>query len=458
MSDLETYKNRIQKEIDIFNDNIDVHNLPNIFHYWSKKYIKPIFEEYGFSSFAEFFAFNILKNYEKFDKTTRNFISIGAGNCNLEVEIVKLLLEKGLTNFKFECVDINEAMLERGRALARHLKIEEYMTFTSLDCNQWVSNKKYTVVIANQSLHHIEKLETLFSEIKSSLVDNGKFIINDMIGRNGHQRWPEALTRVRQFWSQLPDRYKYNHLLGRTEVEYVNWDCSGEGFEGIRAQDILPLLIKNFHFEIFIAYGNIIDIFIDRCFGHNFDVENDQDIKFIDMIHETDEALLQAGAIKPTHLVAVLSKEKCANPIYSRGLTPENCVREVPSNIFSLFIEEFKDRKAGSDKLTAIYNQGVYEDLWVSKKALIKIKSLNKGTIRFCGYFPENIHSQFHIKVQTNEGLKKEVKITENYFEFEITATPLADNFIELKSNFIIENPGSDTRELSFLLVDIKCE
>jgi hypothetical protein len=29
------------------------------------------------------------------------------------------------------------------------------------------------------------------------------------------------------------------------------WDCSKVGFEGIRAQDILPLLVKNSRFEAF---------------------------------------------------------------------------------------------------------------------------------------------------------------------------------------------------------------
>ncbi len=66
------------------------------------------------------------------------------------------------------------------------------------------------------------------------------FVTNDMIGRNGHQRWPEALEIVNQYWHELPEAYRYNKLLSRYEPEYMNWDCSTEGFEGIRAQDILP--------------------------------------------------------------------------------------------------------------------------------------------------------------------------------------------------------------------------
>jgi len=34
------------------------------------------------------------------------------------------------------------------------------------------------------------------------------------------------------------------------------WDCSKQGFEGIRAQDILPLLVKKFSFRSFLGFGN----------------------------------------------------------------------------------------------------------------------------------------------------------------------------------------------------------
>ena len=80
-----------------------------------------------------------------------------------------------------------------------------------------------------------------------------------MIGRNGHQLWPEALEIVHEFWRQLPERYRYNRALKRYEELYENWDCSLESFEGIRAQDILPLLLEYFHFQLFVGCGNVID-------------------------------------------------------------------------------------------------------------------------------------------------------------------------------------------------------
>jgi hypothetical protein len=53
-------------------------------------------------------------------------------------------------------------------------------------------------------------------------------------------RWPEALELVTELWKELPTKYKDNCLLKRVQLEYENWDCSTEGFEGVRSQDILP--------------------------------------------------------------------------------------------------------------------------------------------------------------------------------------------------------------------------
>ena len=224
-------------------------------------------------------------------------------------------------------------MLNRGRELATKEGMINYMSFTQVDLNKWKSGKVYTSVIANQSLHHIQSLEDVFGEIKKSLHEHGAFISSDMIGRNGHQRWPEALLALHEFWKKLPESHKYNHQLKRHEEMYENWDCSTEGFEGIRAQDILPLLIKNFDFHLFIAFSNVIDVFVDRNFGPNFNPTNKWDTDFIDAVHQFDEESIRNGLIKPTHMRAVMRKYPADNLDYSRCYSPEYCVRNPSASI-----------------------------------------------------------------------------------------------------------------------------
>ena len=117
------------------------------------------------------------------------------------------------------------------------------------------------------------------------------------------------------------------HQLHRFEKSFVNWDCSTTGFEGIRGQDILPLLLQSFRFEAFVAYSNLINVFVDRCFGHNFDAKNPEDIAFIERIGAPDEQLIDEGKIKPTQMIAVMRVAPGESPRYYRHWSAEFCVR-----------------------------------------------------------------------------------------------------------------------------------
>jgi hypothetical protein len=211
--------------------------------------------------------------------------------------------------------------------VAEREEIGQWIEFQEGDFNEWQPHQEYDAVIANQSLHHVLNLEGLFSRIQENLRPGGRFVISDMIGRNGHQLWPEALEIVQEFWKELPPSYRFNNLLQRHEEVFDNWDCSQEGFEGIRAQDILPLLLGRFHFEFFFAFGNVIDPFVSRSFGHNFNASGRWDREFIDRLHRCDQQEMLAGNIKPTHMVAVAGNDRDVPRVFAEPFSPEFCVR-----------------------------------------------------------------------------------------------------------------------------------
>lgn len=320
------YQDKIQQELNNFAEVTNVHDLPAIYGYWADKHLLPLFRECGFEGVDEFYAKHLVAAAHRVGGHAR-FISIGSGNCDTEVRVAKLIQEMGLTDFTLECLELNPAMLERGRQDAIANGVERNLQFVQADFNSWVPAGQYTGVMANHSLHHVTNLEGLFDGIKSALHPKGYFITSDMIGRNGHMRWPEALAHVERFWEEIPDSCRYNQLLKRHEREFVNWDCSGEGFEGIRAQDILPLLIERFDFPLFLGFAAVVTPFIDRCFGHNFDHTSPEHQALIDRIHKVDEEGFRTGELKPTQMLAVMSPQPSESHIYARGLSPQASVR-----------------------------------------------------------------------------------------------------------------------------------
>ncbi len=325
------YDARIAAEIATFTDDEIVHDLPAIFHYWSNKYLLPKIQAFGFSHPDDFFVKQFAAVMAHSDaQETHHFISIGAGNCDTEVRIAKTLIAQGLSRFTIECLELNPAMIERGRLLAATEGVAAHIIPVVGDFNAWTPDKHYHAVMANQSLHHVMNLEGLFDAIARAIHGfEGVLITSDMIGRNGHQRWPEALAIVEEYWQALAPRYRYNHQLRRQEDSFVNWDCSVEGFEGIRAQDILALLVERFHFDLFVPFANVITPFIDRGFGPNFDVERAEDRALIDEIHKRDEREMAAGCITPTQMFAVLSLDHARPSKAPSGMSPNDCIRRV---------------------------------------------------------------------------------------------------------------------------------
>jgi SAM-dependent methyltransferase len=323
------YAARLAAEDRHYRDDTNVHSLPDIFHYWSNRYVRPKLEAFGFSTPEEMFRKYLDQQFQRHRNQSKRFVSFGSGNCNMEIELALELRAQGHSDFVIDCVDLNPSMLDRGRASAAHREVAGQLKFVRADFNAWTPEHEYDAVIANQALHHVLKLEELFARIKSSLQPNGSLIVSELIGRNGHQRWPEALSIVHEFWRKLPPSYRFNRKLDRYEEMYLNYDCSSDGFEGIRSQDILPLLLQNFHFDVFVAFANVIDPFVDRAFGYNFDAQAQWDRSFIDAIHQRDEQEFAAGILKPTHMLAVLGKDPSLPTLCHPPLTPEFCVRDT---------------------------------------------------------------------------------------------------------------------------------
>lgn len=327
-SELSDYETAKLQEIENYRYVENIHDLPEIYHYWSNKFLSPLFEKSGFSGIDEFFAKYLAEGL----RSKSRLLSIGSGLCDTEVRITLLLRKMGFQDFTFECLELNPALIERGRELASKEGVADHMIFTEADFNEWKPKTSYSGIMANHSLHHVVNLEDLFDGIKNCLDSSANFVVNDMIGRNGHQCWPEALTVVDQFWKELPETYQYNHQLKTHNLEFTNWDCSLEGFEGIRAQDILPLLLGRFNFKYFFGFANVITPFIDRGFGHNFDSSSEWDKSFIDRVHDADESGFHGGTLKPTQMLAVMTNEQISSSLYVRGLSPQMSVRRVTNS------------------------------------------------------------------------------------------------------------------------------
>jgi hypothetical protein len=329
-----SYEERLETQFIQYKSGAEIHALPEIFHYWSNKYLRPRLENvFDIVSARDFYATPFARQIDSSFEQVK-FVSIGSGDCSLEIEIVEHLLSTGYRNFSLVCLELSESLIREGRESTQKRSLESYLSISKFDANRESFEGRVHGFMANYSLHHIVELERLFAMIDNCLSPTGCFLTMDMIGRNGHMRWPETLRFVDALWDVIDENKKFNHQLNQHYRKFENYDCSSEGFEGIRAQDIMPLLVSKFSFTQFLAVGGIIDIFIDRSYGPNYDVNSPTDTQFIDFVEGLNSDLINLGFIKPTMLYAAMAKKSAGiKPRTIGNLTPEFCVRDLSDTL-----------------------------------------------------------------------------------------------------------------------------
>lgn len=321
------YQDKVSQQIEQYAAGYDEFPIPEMFHYWSHTYVRErVVRIFGTETTTDFYANQFSELFLSCERP--NIVSFGSGDAAQEIQIAQALLAMGRSNFRFLCLDLIPESVARANRSAVAAGVSEVLSSRVFDVNLDDLPIQIDGAMAHQSLHHFVELERTFDLIARQMPDHGMFLTQDMIGRNGHMRWPEVLNFVESIWRDLPDQKKYNHITKRIYPNFINFDCSKEGFEGIRAQDILPLLVERFDFSGFVGEGGVIEVFLDRSFGHNFRSNNEVDRQFVDALELFNSALLSAGKIKPTMMIARMGKiGKCPPTKSCNGITPTRSIR-----------------------------------------------------------------------------------------------------------------------------------
>ncbi len=323
----QSYEEQVKQQIEQYRDTENMHDLPAIYHVWSASYVQPALKQvFGVDDINQFYVEAFLTASRQ-NPAPPIFLSLGCGDGTVEIGIAQALRQRGLGQFRFVCYDLSDILLDRFRE-ALPVDLATQFDLVAGDLNAHVFESKFDAVMANHSLHHIVDLEGVYRTIFECLTDGGIFVTSDMIGRNGHMRWPEARLFVDFFWPLLTLRQRRNILLRRQERAFLDYDCSGEGFEGVRAQDVLPLILKQgFHPWKFLGFGGMVDVFVDRCFGRGFDVANPDDVFLVKRIGFLNEVLLDAELVKPTMMLAYFTKAARNDSVHYRNRSAEISVR-----------------------------------------------------------------------------------------------------------------------------------
>ncbi len=369
------YAAKLKQEISIYEQNTNVHNLPEIHDVYTGKFLVPSLQQLsGRGDWKEWWIKEIDEFVEKVKRPV-TILSLACGNGDLEIDLLnKLSTQDRVTIIG---VDVNPKMIARAREMAKKQNLSQ-AKFEVQDLNFPNLSAPIDIVLANQSLHHLVKLENLFDEIAAKASPDMIFLINDMIGRNGHIMWPNSELVMQKLWQELPKKYKRNAYTKKYDSKPFNYDCSNDGFEGIRAQDILPLLVRYFDVEMFLPFSTIINRFTERVYGHNFDTKLEQDKQLILSILKLDVQLMEEKKLAPTQAFMRVQQKGTVNKMRYLYQTPQEAIAArqfaVPSDEKAFSLETPARRSKRIKPLVSIVIP-VFNNLEYTKKCLTAIET-----------------------------------------------------------------------------------
>jgi SAM-dependent methyltransferase len=185
-------------------------------------------------------------------------LSLGSGYCGHELDMARAI---GLPSVVV-CTDINDALFGQARAAAEAEGLNFEFRMADLNFIE-IEPGTYDVIFAHASLHHVINLERLFAGVEAGLTPQGVFHLVEVVGKNRKLIWDVNERFANATLACLPDS-----ITGGLRVDVP---VDADGMEGVRQEDILPLLRERFFALYELRHGAFIRFVcthpdLGRCF------------------------------------------------------------------------------------------------------------------------------------------------------------------------------------------------
>ena len=222
-------------------------------------------------------------------------LSLASGYCGHEIDLARELQ----MDYEILCTDLNADLFPVPRARAEELGLK--MDFREADLNfLTVEPGKYDLIFAHAAVHHVINLEHLFAEIAGGLSPRGLFHLVEVVGENRRLIWDRNQDLANSLLDALP-----RDVVGEARLD-VPYD--EEGMEGIRQEDILPLLHGSFDPVFEYRHGAFMRfICTHNDLGKRLDPADPRSRRCLDFLIESDRSAVRNGILEPLELWGVYS-------------------------------------------------------------------------------------------------------------------------------------------------------
>jgi SAM-dependent methyltransferase len=234
-------------------------------------------------------------------------VSLGCGFGALE----RSLITRGIAR-KIKAYDFSKAAIIEARRLAQEQQLRN-VTYYIADLERLVlPASSVDVVFAHQSIHHVEGLERLFSQIHKALKPGGIFHLHEFVGPSRFQWTKAQLTLVNEYLSSLPPRLRQlpsggpKPLVQRPTVDAM---IAADPTEAVRSSEILAVLRS---YLTIIEQRQIGGALLHLALGdiaRNFDPDQPEDSGHLQRLFVLEDQMMAEGVIGSDFVVVTAGRE-----------------------------------------------------------------------------------------------------------------------------------------------------
>jgi SAM-dependent methyltransferase len=256
-----------------------VHAHDSWHYYWLG--VAEVIKRSPFSNFAEFLE----ERFAHLERPLR-ILSLASGYCGHE-----LLLAQDLScDYQLTCTDINGDLFAEARSRAQENGLS--VDFQEADLNfMEIENDSFDMIFAHAAIHHVINLEQLFSRIREGLAPQGIFHMVEVVGENRRLIWDRNEKLANALLDTLPENLTDGIRLA---VPYDE-----EGMEGIRQEDILPVLHSSFSPLFEYRHGAFMRFLCTHGeLGKKLNPGDPRARRYLDFLIETDRSAVRNGVLQ----------------------------------------------------------------------------------------------------------------------------------------------------------------
>jgi 2-polyprenyl-3-methyl-5-hydroxy-6-metoxy-1,4-benzoquinol methylase len=223
-------------------------------------------------------------------------------------------LERGLSKYQFarihEGVDLTAHAIRLAEEAAQ-AKGLQHIQYRVADLNTIaLTPDAYDVIFGVSSIHHVENLEHLFSQVRQALRPTGYLFLDEYIGPAKFQWTDDQLHLMNEQLALMPAHLrrdvtqpgKLKDKVARKTLRFMN---ESDPSEAVRSSDIVPTLSQYFRIVEFKGYGGSLLHDLLEDIAGNFAEANPGSLDYLTRLFQLEDTLIESGRLSHDFAVIV---------------------------------------------------------------------------------------------------------------------------------------------------------